>query len=81
MHDPSLIGSIVINDKSSVPKFIQVKNAIIKAVRQERIKPDAQLPSINEMSYSLNISRDTVERGYRQLKKSGIIDAVPGKGF
>jgi DNA-binding GntR family transcriptional regulator len=39
------------------------------------------LPSINDISYELDISRDTAERAYRQLKKMGIIGSVPGKGY
>src|SRR5690606_10212189 len=35
----------------------------------------------NELSFSLDISRDTVEKSYRHLKQRGIIGSVPGKGF
>ena len=39
------------------------------------------LPSINELSYELDVSRDTAEKAYRHLKKSGSIVSVPGKGY
>ena len=39
------------------------------------------MPSINELSASLDISRDTAEKGYKHLKKLGVLDAVPGKGY
>jgi len=39
------------------------------------------LPSINELSYDLEISRDTAEKGYKHLKKLGALGSVPGKGY
>lgn len=39
------------------------------------------LPSINELSFSLEMSRDTAEKGYRNLRKLGVVDSVPGKGY
>ena len=70
-----------IDEHSPTPKYLQVKNAIVNAFQQERINPYERVPSINQMSYTLDISRDTVERGYRYLKQLGILESVPGKGF
>jgi hypothetical protein len=39
------------------------------------------LPSINELSFEFEISRDTAEKGYKHLKKIGILGSVPGKGY
>ena len=39
------------------------------------------MPSINELSYELEISRDTAEKGYKYLKKMGVLGSVPGKGY
>ena len=39
------------------------------------------MPSINELSIKLDIARDTVERGYKHFKNSGIIEAVPRRGY
>ena len=39
------------------------------------------LPSINELSFEFEISRDTAEKGYKHLKKLGVLGAVPGKGY
>src|SRR5690606_7728242 len=39
------------------------------------------LPSINDLSYVLEISRDTAEKGYRYLKQLGALGSVPGKGY
>lgn len=76
-----IIDEINIDNLSATPKYMQVAKAILKAVCEERIKKNETLPSINELSFSLDISRDTVEKSYRHLKQRGIIDSVPGKGF
>jgi hypothetical protein len=39
------------------------------------------MPSINEVSFEFDISRVTVEKGYNELRKMGILDSVPGKGY
>jgi DNA-binding transcriptional regulator YhcF (GntR family) len=39
------------------------------------------LPSINELSFEFEISRDTAEKGYKYLKKIGIVGSIPGKGY
>src|SRR5690606_30696316 len=46
-----------------------------------KILKDYLLPSINELSYELEISRDTAEKGYKYLKKIGVVGSVPGKGY
>ncbi|MDV3307845.1 MAG: GntR family transcriptional regulator [Cyclobacteriaceae bacterium] len=76
-----IIDEINIDNLSATPKYMQVAKAILKAVYEERIKKNETLPSINELSFSLDISRDTVEKSYRHLKQRGIIGSVPGKGF
>ncbi|MGN6194490.1 MAG: GntR family transcriptional regulator [Ginsengibacter sp.] len=66
---------------SNTPKYLQISNSIIKAVSNGKLQENDTLPSINEFSNELDVSRDTVEKGYKYLKKIGILDSVPGKGF
>lgn len=66
---------------SVTPKYLQIANSIIKAVTNGKLQDNDILPSINEFSNELDVSRDTVEKGYRHLKKIGILDSVAGKGF
>jgi len=72
---------IVIDGYSSTPKYLQLTNSIIDAIESGKVKKNLLLPSINEISFHFDISRDTVERGYKQLRKIGIISSVPGKGY
>src|SRR5690606_27856967 len=66
---------------SSTPKYLQLAQSIIKAIATSKIKKDDVLPSINEMSFELDISRDTAEKTYKYLKKLGVLGSVPGKGY
>jgi len=53
----------------------------MRAVQTGQLKKDDVLPSINELSFEYEISRDTAEKGYKQLKKMGLLASVPGKGY
>ena len=72
---------IFLDDHSATPKYQQLANSIINAVQQGNIKKDEVLPSLSEISFEFEISRDTAERGYKYLKDSGVIGSVPGKGY
>ena len=72
---------IQIDDYSATPKYVQLANSIIKSMIEGRIKLNDTLPSINELSFEFEISRDTVEKCYKHLKKIGILGSVPGKGY
>ena len=66
---------------SATPKYLQLANCIIKAVTDGALKQNDMLPSINELSFEFEISRDTAEKGYKYLKKIGLLGSVPGKGY
>ncbi|MGN6618456.1 MAG: GntR family transcriptional regulator [Ilyomonas sp.] len=72
---------IRIDEFSVTPKYQQIINAVLKGIEHERLKEHDTLPSINDLSYELDVSRDTAEKGYRYLKKIGVLGSVPGKGY
>lgn len=72
---------IQINQTSAVPKYRQIANSIIMGIKCQRIGYQDRLPSINEVSMQYEVSRDTVEKAYKVLKKEGLILSVPGKGY
>ncbi|QNL50445.1 GntR family transcriptional regulator [Olivibacter sp. SDN3] len=72
---------IRIDEFSVTPKYLQLTNAVLNAIKEGKLEKDIMLPSINELSFVLEVSRDTAEKGYRYLKKLGVIDSVPGKGY
>lgn len=81
MSSENIYRYISIDEYSETPKYAQIWNSIVKAIEKELIGKDYLLPSINELSYELDVSRDTAEKAYRHLKKLGIIGSVPGKGY
>jgi DNA-binding transcriptional regulator YhcF (GntR family) len=72
---------IRIDEQSVTPKYQQLTNGILNAIERGSIGKDYPLPSINDLSFELEISRDTAEKAYRQLKQLGVIGSVPGKGY
>ncbi|WP_026260352.1 GntR family transcriptional regulator [Segetibacter koreensis] len=72
---------IYFDEFSVTAKYQQLANSIIKAIENRKLQADDVLPSINELSIEFEISRDTAEKGYKYLKKLGIIGSVPGKGY
>ena len=81
MRTSPIFRHIHFDDFSITPKYIQLANGIIKAINDGKLKIGDVLPSINELSFHFEISRDTAEKGYKHLKAAGIISSVPGKGF
>jgi DNA-binding transcriptional regulator YhcF (GntR family) len=72
---------IDIDEFSAVPKYMQLARSIVGGIEVGKIKRFDVLPSINELSFEYNISRVTAEKGYKYLRKIGVLEAVPGKGF
>lgn len=70
-----------IDEYSITPKYLQLSNAIIRGIESGDIVKDDMLPSINDLSFALDTSRNTIERVYKELKDKGIVSSVPGKGF
>jgi len=70
-----------INNASETPKYRQVEELILNDIKSGILKKGQRIPSINETSEELLLSRDTVEKGYICLKKKGVIASVKGKGY
>lgn len=81
MKKKPLIELISVDCYSATPKYLQVANSIMTAISKGELDKDEILPSINELSFEADISRDTAEKGYKYLKKIGMLDSVPGKGY
>lgn len=81
MKPVGIYDIIRIDEFSATPKYQQLINAVLKGIEQGRLQLNDILPSINDLSYELDVSRDTAEKGYRYLKKTGVLGSVPGKGY
>ena len=69
------------DEYSVTPKYRQLTNSILKGIEEGKIEKDYILPSINDLSYELEISRNTAEKAYRHLKQLGVVGSIPGKGY
>ena len=81
MTSENIYQIIKIDEQSITAKYLQLTNTLLQAIEQGKLQKNYLLPSINELSYELEISRDTVEKAYRHLKVLGVIGSVPGKGY
>ena len=61
-------------------KLQQLVNELCRVIKTELNEGD-NLPSVNTISNSLQISRDTVFKAYTELKRRGIVDSTPQKGY
>ncbi|HUZ57245.1 MAG TPA: GntR family transcriptional regulator [Hanamia sp.] len=81
MNSENIYRFLKIDEESITPKYLQIANSVLHAVEINAITKDYLLPSINDLSYELEISRDTAEKALRYLKSLGVIGSVPGKGY
>jgi DNA-binding transcriptional regulator YhcF (GntR family) len=72
---------ISIQNNLGVPKYKQIIASIEKAIKEKNLKKGDRLPSVNKVCLAFSLSRDTVLLAYDELKKRGIIFAIPGKGY
>ena len=72
---------IQINEKSRIPKYKQIVDSIIADISNGNLKVGEKIPSINELSETCYLSRDTVEKAYKHLKERKVILSVKGKGY
>ncbi|WP_340115101.1 GntR family transcriptional regulator [Maribellus mangrovi] len=70
-----------IDDNSSVLKFQQLVETIIDAISQNQLKEGEMLPSVNQIMKETQLSRDTVFKAYAELKRRGVVESVPNRGY
>ena len=56
-------------------------DTISQQVMKKELKVGDNILSINEASNKYKVSRDTVFKAYNELKKTGVIDSTPQKGY
>lgn len=62
-------------------KVKQLSDIISQDIMLGKYKTDTSLPSINYLSKTYNVSRDTVFKAFLDLRERGLIDSTPGKGY
>lgn len=70
-----------VDNNSNILKFQQLVDAIVYSISQNQLKSGDMLPSVNQIMAESQLSRDTVFKAYAELKKRGIVESVPNRGY
>ena len=66
--------------KSGASLHEQIETEIKALIVGGALGTDEQLPSVRELSISLTVNPNTVQRAYKQLEQDGFIYSIKGKG-
>jgi DNA-binding transcriptional regulator YhcF (GntR family) len=72
---------ISIDLNSQTPIYKQLVKTIQDHINDRSYKEGDLIPSMNELSNELNISKETVKKAYSVLREMNVIDSSQGKGF
>jgi DNA-binding transcriptional regulator YhcF (GntR family) len=70
-----------VDENSNVLKFQQLVDAITHSISRNQLKQGDMLPSVNQLMKECNLSRDTVFKAYAELKRRGVVESVPNRGY
>lgn len=62
-------------------KVKQLSDLIEQDILVGKYRTDTSLPSINALSKTYHVSRDTVFKAFADLRERKLIDSTPGKGY
>lgn len=74
----SMLATIDIN--SSVAVYVQIENHVQFAISSGRLQATDQLPSVRELSETLQVNPNTVAKAYRDLEVMGLLYTRRGMG-
>lgn len=66
--------------RSRKPLYDQLCQSIERMAACGVLEPGSHLPSVRMLAEELAINPNTVQKAYRMLEHSGVIETVPGKG-
>src|SRR5690242_3880811 len=72
---------IQIDTNSATPVYKQIVQCIHRNIDAGVLVKDDVLPSVNKISEVFCLARGSVFSAYNDLRASGIIDSIPGKGY
>ena len=72
---------IVVTNKADSPMYQQIKDQIISAILEDRLKEGEQLDSIRALANKIRVSVITVMKAYNELEEEGYIIAQSAKGY
>jgi DNA-binding transcriptional regulator YhcF (GntR family) len=73
-------AEITIDRKADVPVGVQLDWALCAQIRDGRLEPGQQLPTLRELAEQTGLNVNTVRAVYRRLEQRGLIDSQHGSG-
>jgi len=70
----------MLNPKSSVPLYLQLKTMLFELIKRGELKPHDRIPSERELGDEFKISRMTVRQTTQALIQEGLLYTRVGKG-
>ena len=81
MKAKAAIDLISIDPSLTTPVYKQIVQSIARNIDNGVLGKDDMLPSVNQISAEFSLARGSVFTAYNELRSSGIIDSIPGKGY
>lgn len=66
---------------NSVPVYKQIMDWVEDAIKTGQLKPEESLPSMNDLSLEMDVSKETVKKAYSILRDKGVLESTQGKGY
>ncbi|ADZ89389.1 MocR-like pyridoxine biosynthesis transcription factor PdxR [Marinomonas mediterranea] len=78
----SAIASLTLSvSHNTTPYYQQLREQILTAIREKRVKSEERLPSTRNLAKTLGISRSVVTHTYDQLIAEGVLVSMPKRGI
>lgn len=69
-----------INPHSGVPVYLQLTQALVRAIQRGTVRPGDSLPTVRHLAATLRLAPNTVTRAYAELQRQGLIESRAGAG-
>lgn len=69
-----------IDPNAEIPIYQQLVDSITLAIKQGVLRPNEQLPTVQDVSNQLQIARGTIKRAYDELEHRGLVEKTQGRG-
>jgi DNA-binding transcriptional regulator YhcF (GntR family) len=73
--------TFTVDENSNLLKFQQLVNSIVDSISRNQLKEGEMLPSVNQIMKECQLSRDTIFKAYAELKRRGVVESVPNRGY
>src|SRR5438874_8714441 len=74
------VGAVVLDRQSVVPLYYQIQQGLSEQIRSGELKPGALIPSEQEISARLGVSRMTARQALKSLCSRGLAYSQRGRG-